>query len=306
MPFWLAITLAAALGQNLRSSVQKHLKGRLSTSSVTFVRFGFGWPFALTYLALIALLTDAEAAAPGAPFVVWAVVGSLAQIGAQALLIALFALRNFAAGSAYARVEPVQAALLAPALLGESVGPLAWLGIAIGAGGVLLVSATDDLRPTSLVRALGTPAALMGLGCATLFGLSAISFRAAALSLGVPETGADAMLLGAMTNSFAIVLQTVLLGAWLTWREPVEWRRIGAAWRPSLLVGAVGATVSLGWFTAFALQQAAVVKAVAQVELLFALLTSALIFRERIRGTEIAGAALIALGVVVVLLGRPA
>ena len=304
MPFWLVLTLLAAFGQNLRSSVQKHLKGRLSTSSVTFVRFGFGWPFALLYLGLALAAGARVEAAPGAVFALWVVLGSLTQIGAQALLIALFSLRNFAAGSAYARVEPVAAALVAPAMLGEWVSAAAWLGIAIGAVGVLFVSASDDLSPGAMLRALRTRAALMGLACATLFGVSANAYRAAALTMGAPEGALDAILRGAATNGTAIVLQSVLLAAWLTWREPEQWRRIAAAWRPSLLVGFVGATVSLGWFAAFSLQQAAIVKAVAQVALILAILTSALVFRERVRSTEIVGCALIGLGVLVLVLLR--
>ena len=301
MPLWLLLTLGAAAGQNLRSSVQKHLKGRLGTGSVTWVRFGFGWPFALLYLTLILALTGLPLPVPPPSFYAFAVTGALAQIGAQALLIALFSLRNFAAGSAYARVEPVFAALIAPALLAETIGPGAAFGIGVSVVGVVLVSLADDVSPRGVLAALGTRAAAMGLGSAVLFGLSAVAFRGAALSMGPVATGGEAMLRGAVTNSFAILLQTVLVGAWLTAREPAEWRRIAGAWRPSLLVGFVGASVSLGWFAAFALQQAAIVKAVAQVELILAVLTSALVFRERVRGTEIVGAALIGAGVIALL-----
>ena len=301
MPLWLALTLFAAFAQNLRSSVQKHLKGRMGTGAVTWVRFGFGWPFALLYLTVIVTATGQAIPQPPPSLVAWAVVGALTQIGAQALLIALFSLRNFAAGSAYARVEPVFAALLAPALLGDAIGAGVAFGIGVSVTGVVLISLGDDLSPLGIARALGTRAAVMGLGSALLFGLSAVSFRGAALSLGPVDGGADAMLRGAMVNSFAIVMQTVLVGAWLSLRTPGEWRNIRAAWRPSLLVGWAGATASLGWFSAFALQQAAVIKAVAQVELVFAILTSWLVFRERVRPVEVAGAALIGAGVVLLL-----
>ena len=301
MPLWLALTLSAAFLQNVRSSVQKHLKGHVGTSGATLVRFLFGWPFALLYLALIAVGLGAEVPAPGAGFMMWVVVGALAQIGAQALLLMTFALRNFAAGSAYARTEPVAAALLAPAMLGESVAPGVWLGIAVSVAGVLLVSMAEDFRPLGLLRQLGSRAALLGLGSAFLFGLSATAYRGAALSLGTPETGLDGMVRGALVNSTAIVLQSVLMSVWVTWREPEQWAAILRAWRPSLLVGFVGATASLGWFAAFALQGAAVVKAVAQVEIVLAIATSAFVFRERVRASEVVGAGLIAAGVVLLL-----
>ena len=51
MELWIPITVAAAFLQNLRSAAQKHLKGVMGTTGATFVRFGFGLPFALLFVA---------------------------------------------------------------------------------------------------------------------------------------------------------------------------------------------------------------------------------------------------------------
>ena len=53
MELWIPITLFAAFCQNLRSAMQKHLKGELGTIGATFVRFGYGFPFALVYIAIL-------------------------------------------------------------------------------------------------------------------------------------------------------------------------------------------------------------------------------------------------------------
>lgn len=53
MELWIPITLAAAFLQNVRSSLQKYLKGRMGTTGATFVRFGFGMPFVLAFLAFL-------------------------------------------------------------------------------------------------------------------------------------------------------------------------------------------------------------------------------------------------------------
>jgi drug/metabolite transporter (DMT)-like permease len=98
-----------------------------------------------------------------------------------------------------------------------------------------------------------------------------------------------------------IVLQTVLMLGWILLRERNELPRIAAAWRPALLVGFVGATASFGWFMAMTLQQAAVVKALAQVEMLFTFASTVFIFKERINRLEIAGCALIVVGVLALL-----
>jgi hypothetical protein len=41
---WIPITMAAAFFQNLRSALQKHLKGQLSTTGATFSRFAYAAP----------------------------------------------------------------------------------------------------------------------------------------------------------------------------------------------------------------------------------------------------------------------
>ena len=61
---------------------------------------------------------------------------------------------------------------------------------------------------------------------------------------------------------------------------------------------------SLGWFTAMTLQNAAVVKALAQVEMLFTFGTSVFFFREKINRYEIAGCLLIVSGIVVLMAWR--
>ena len=87
MEIWVLITIAAAFLQNVRSAMQKHLKGRMGTTGATFVRFGFGVPFALSYMAILAFVLDRPMPVPGAAFFFWAVVGGLSQIAATFLPI---------------------------------------------------------------------------------------------------------------------------------------------------------------------------------------------------------------------------
>ena len=101
METWVVITVAAAFFQNIRSSMQKHLKGVMGTTGATFVRFGYGIPFALLYLGLLVLIFGKPLPTPNAGFFLWATIGGLAQITAQFLLVHLFSFRNFAVGTAY-------------------------------------------------------------------------------------------------------------------------------------------------------------------------------------------------------------
>lgn len=302
MEIWVLITITAAFLQNVRSAMQKHLKGRMGTTGATFVRFGFGMPFALFYMAVLAFVFARPLPVPGAGFFLWAVIGGVSQIAATFLLVHLFSFRNFAVGTAYSRTEPAQAALFALLFLGEkaSVGTL--VAIAISVVGVMIISvARSIVSPRTLLTAVFTRTAAIGLLSGTFFGVSAVSYRSASLALAPTLPAPDYMMQASYTLVFVIVLQTVLMLGWILLREREELPRIAGAWRPALLVGFVGATASFGWFMAMTLQQAAVVKALAQVEMLFTFASTVFIFKERINRLEVAGCALIVIGVLALL-----
>ena len=98
-----------------------------------------------------------------------------------------------------------------------------------------------------------------------------------------------------------IVMQAVAMMAWMLAFDRAELGKVLRAWRPALVVGFVGATASFGWFIAMTLQQASIVKAVAQVEMLFTIATSVLFFREKITRVELMGCGLVVCGVLVLL-----
>jgi drug/metabolite transporter (DMT)-like permease len=299
LELWIPITIAAAFLQNLRSAAQKHLKKVMGTTGATFVRFGFGFPFVLVLVALLATVGGMRVPAPNAAFLGWAVVGALGQIGATFLLIHLFSFRNFAVGTAYSRTEPAQAAVFGLIFLGERVTAGALAAIAISVFGVMLISvAHEEKNWHSLFRSVGSRNALIGLASGTLFGISAVAYRAASLSLGGPNY----IMQAAVTLAWVICFQTLVMFAWMLWKDRAEIGRIARAWKPSLFTGLVGASASFGWFAAMTLQQAAVVKALAQVELLFTFAASVFFFREKISWLETVGCLLIAFGIVVLVL----
>ena len=298
MELWIPITIAAAFLQNLRSAVQKHLKGVMGTTGATFVRFGFGLPFALFFVALLHFGRGDPLPTPNATFLAWAVVGGLGQIAGTALLVHLFSFRNFAVGTAYSRTEPAQAALFGLLFLSETVTTGVLIAIGISVVGVMLISVAHmAINVRTLVTSVFARTALIGLLSGTCFGVSAVAYRAASLSLGGPNF----MMQAATTLAVVILFQTVVMSGWMVLREPGEFGRIRKAWKPSLFVGLVGASASFGWFMAMTLQQAAVVKALAQVEMIFTFASSVWFFRERINAIEVAGCGLIVLGILTLI-----
>ncbi|MEC7488951.1 MAG: DMT family transporter [Pseudomonadota bacterium] len=299
METWVLITVVAAFFQNVRSTLQKYLKGRIGTTGATFVRFGFGLPFAYLFLATLYFGTEYSLPVFHARFATWILLAALSQIAAQALLIHLFSYRNFAVGTAYSRTEPAQAALFGLVFLSETVSGLVLLAIAISVGGVMLISiAGNELRAGNLITSLLSRNVAIGLCSGTFFGISAVSYRGAALSLGGPNF----LMQGAATLCAAITFQTVIMLLYSAVRDPAELPRILRVWKPALAVGFVGATASFGWFTAMTLEKAAVVKAVAQIEMLFAFASTVLIFREPFNRLEVTGCVAIVGGILLLLL----
>jgi len=295
MELWIPITLVAAFLQNIRSAMQKHLKGVMGTTGATFVRFGFGFPFALLFVAGLHWGAGMRLPALNGSFFLWAVLGGIAQITATLLLVYLFSFRNFTVGTAYSRTEPAQAAFFGLIFLGETVTRGSLFAIAISVVGVMLISvARSPMSWTGLVTSVVSRTALIGLGSGTAFGISAVSYRAASLSLGGPNF----MMQAAVTLAFVIVFQTAVMLIWMILRDRREIIRIARAWKPALVVGLAGVTASFGWFMAMTLQQAAYVKVLAQVEIIFTYASSVFIFRETVSRLEIVGTALIVAGVV--------
>lgn len=298
MELWIPITIAAAFLQNLRSAAQKHLKGVMGTTGATFARFGFGLPFAWLFVVLLHFGAGYALPPLSPSFFLWAIVGGVTQIVATFLLIHLFSFRNFAVGTAYSRTEPAQAAVFGLIFLSETVTAGVVAAICISVLGVMLISvAHTAVSARSLIVSTFSRNALIGLASGTAFGISAVAYRAASLALGGPNF----MMQGAFTLAFAIVVQTALMLAWMLWREREEISRIGRAWKPALFTGLMGASASFGWFMAVTLQQAAVVKSLAQIEMIFTFAVSVFYFREKINRLEVAGCTLIVAGILVLL-----
>jgi len=297
---WIPITLWAAFAQTLRNAAQRQLTAELGTLGATLVRFLYGLPFALAWLWIVQRIGGYALPTPARVFALWVFLASISQIVATALLLRVMAERNFALGIAYSKTEIIQVALFAFAFLGDRLGPLTALAIACGTLGVLLLSPVDRARPLrSLIAGWTTRSALFGLASGAGFALAAVGYRGAALALH-----AEFLMAGAYTLAAAQLLQTLLLGGWLAARDSSALGRVLRAWRASVFAGFMGAAASAGWFTAMALEPVAHVRTLGLVELLFALVVSRRVFRERLGRLELAGIALLSLGLVIVTLAR--
>ncbi len=290
MELWVALAVGAAFFQTLRSALQKRLTGTLSAWGATAARFVYAAPLAAALAAALAAGLAAGQGLPGAGPGFWGYVlgGGLAQIAATGLLIHLFAYRNFTVATGFTKTEPVLVAIFGAVLLGDRLSAAAAAAIAVSLAGAALISFPRGAR-LRLDRA-----ALMGIAAGGLFGLSAVAYRGATLEL----TDGDLWLRATVALAAVTAFQATACLLWLRLREPGQARRLLAGWRSGMQVGLAGMLGSLGWFAAFTMENAAHVRAVGQVEVVFMIGASILMFGERPSRREISGVALIALGVV--------
>lgn len=298
MPLWIAASIFAAFMQNLRFALQRHLKvTTLSTGGATWARFAFSVPLVGLALLVYRAISGQALPAIGPGFWPYVVIGAIAQMTATACVVALFARRNFYVGITLKKSEVLLTALVGLVVLGEAVSGPVLIAIGIGFAGVLALS--DPPKETGLPWTARVFNAASGYGLASglLFGVSAVCYRGAILAL----EGGDAPLRAATALFTATLVQTALLGLWLAIRERGQITAVVASWRISSLTGLTSMLGSMGWFIAFALQTAAYVKALGQIELLFTFAFSAFWLREKVSRNEVIGIALIIISLALIL-----
>jgi drug/metabolite transporter (DMT)-like permease len=287
---WVLFTVIAAAAQTVRNATQRELTASLGTAGATHVRFLFGLPFALVFLAIVLAASGVPLPRPSAGYWPWILQGAVAQIAATALMLAAMSDRSFVVVYAYIKTEPVQAALFGLVFLGDVVTLPMAAAILIATTGVVLMA----LKPGTT---FDVRASLLGIAAGGMFALSAVGYRGAILNLGLQSY----LMAATFTLAVGLVIQCALLSVWLWLRDPKVLTAIMRHWRPSLLAGFLGAFASQFWFLAFALATAASVRTLALVEVLFAQTISSLVFKQSTTPREGVGIVLIVIGVIVLL-----
>lgn len=287
---WIFIAVAAAAFQTLRFMLQKKLSmGTLSTGGATFSRFFYSVPF-ITVLALGYAVASGQGWPHFAPlFPAYAVVGGLSQILATWCVVALFQQRNFAVGITFKKTEVLLTALVGLVVLGDVISLAGFAAIFLGLIGVLVLSHQPGDQTSGWLSGVFNLGTGLGVLSGIFFAFSAVGYRGATLSV----LSDDPLLRASISLMLVTIGQTLGMSLWLKLREPGEIGRVIAARKTAIWMGITGMAGSLCWFTAFTLQNAAYVFAVGQVEVIFSLLVTGLVFKEVVTRKELAGIALI-------------
>lgn len=296
---WLPAALTGGFVQAWRTAAQARLRSTLSVNAAALVRYLFGFPFACLIFGSYLIISNTNSPPSVASmFWFWCASAGLAQIVATNLLLRAFAYRNFVVGTAYSKTEALQTALFAWIILGEALPFLAWVGIAIGVGGILMLSLKGEAGAIRrMITDLGSPVAIVGMASGLFFGITAVFIKLASRQVE-SENG----LLTALTILVTVLgLQALMQGGYVFLREREQYRHMWHRRGLCTMTGLLAAVGSACWFTGFVFAPVALVRIVGQVETIFTLLFGHFYLNEAIAANEMAGLLLIGLGIVLAL-----
>ena len=296
---WIVTSVLGAFFQNARSSIQKKLNTEMSLMASTYVRFAFSLPILfvifLTYFGnfnyFIISVQDSN-------FITYVILASVLQISFTLLFLYLLKFTNFLVGTALSKTEVIQIAFFEFIILKDYLNFYALLGIMISTIGVIIFS-TKDLK--NIINSFFSKSTVVGLLCGTLLALSVVFYRGSMEFLVFTNKNFDRALL---TLFAATIIQTSLITLYLLLFEISEFKKIKSNIKLSSLAGFFGFSATISWFYSFSLVQAALVRAVGQIELLFSYISSRFMFKEKIRYIEIFGIIIFIFGLILVIFNK--
>ena len=296
---WIVTSVLGAFFQNARSSIQKKLNTEMSLMASTYVRFAFSLPILFViFLTYFGNFNYFIISVQNSNFITYVILASVLQISFTLLFLYLLKFTNFLVGTALSKTEVIQIAFFEFIILKDYLNFYALLGIMISTIGVIIFS-TKDLK--NIINSFFSKSTVVGLLCGTLLALSVVFYRGSMEFLEFSNKNFDRALL---TLFAATIIQTSLITFYLLLFEISEFKKIKSNIKLSSLAGFFGFSATISWFYSFSLVQAALVRAVGQIELLFSYISSRFMFKEKIRYIEIFGIIIFIFGLILVIFNK--
>jgi drug/metabolite transporter (DMT)-like permease len=192
-------------------------------------------------------------------------------------------------------------ALFATFIAHESLKLGAWIGILVCLSGVAILSVRGNFANVRSVLAYLThKGALYGIASGVIFALAAGGIREASKLL--PD--GDFIVRGITVLACMNTIQVILMALYLSRRDRPQLAKVWVNWRSSIWVGIFSVLGSACWALAMTLENAALVRAVGQIELVFTFIASHVVLKERPSAGEWIGSVLVVGGVVLILIFR--
>mgnify|MGYP007073195452 FL=1 len=302
---WVLLALAAGTVQAARNALARSLSGKVSPALNSWARFTFNLPFSgALWLALLALRPPLDVSAF---FFAASAATALAQLLGNVALVAAFGRASFAESIVLHKLEIVFAAVIGFTLFDERPSPFGWAGVLTSATGVLLMNLGRDVGPRRWRRMFHLDTgAMLALGCGLLLVLASFFLKEAATELAVlnPHLGERRFEAAVHTLFHTTWIEVVVLTVAIRFGRPGEFAHVPTHWRRMAWIGLTGFLGSLCWFWAYSIALVAYVKAVGQIEAVFAIALAIRVWGERdVFRRQAPGIALVLGGILLVLAG---
>jgi drug/metabolite transporter (DMT)-like permease len=263
------------------------------------VRFAFCLPFAaILYFAYFQNFEIVLFTIQQDNFLFYIILAAISQIFFTFVLLYSFQFSNFMIGTTLSKTEVVQIAVLEIIILHDKFNYWTIVGIVVSTIGVFIFSTKDR---NAIFKNLLSKSTLVGLACGFLLALSVVAFRAAALSLVDLKSNFE---MAISTLFFGVSIQTFILTIYISLFEKEQFKKMYQNKKQCIATGLCGFITTLSWFYVFTLMQAAIVRAVGQIELLFSYIASRYYFKEKIKLIEIIGITVFVIGILVILITK--
>jgi len=217
---------------------------------------------------------------------------AIAQIMATYFMLRAFQSGSFALGTLLSKTEAVLVALIGLPLLHYTLTFGAWLGVAFGVLGAVVMSMKwQNIRQVHKDQSL-----LLGLGSGFCFAIASVTSSIASHSLsGSLITSAG------VTLWYVLALQSIILCSIQIYKRKDILAPFRHEFVLSCKVGILSSLGSIGWFTGFALVNPALVKTLGQIEIIGTLYYSKVRFAEKMTKQQWVGGVMIVISVILVV-----
>ena len=150
---WILVSLAAGSLQTARNGLARSLSRQLPAVLLSWARFAFNLPFAVTLLAVLALVSELPALSSA--FLFFCLIAGVAQLVANVALVTSFRMATFAQAIVIHKSEVALTAVVGAVVFAEVPSALGWLGVAATMIGVAMIALTGRPGTAGLERSVG-------------------------------------------------------------------------------------------------------------------------------------------------------
>jgi uncharacterized membrane protein len=293
---WIFYTILGALLQSFRNLQQKVLNKNADVLTTSWARFILPFPIAI----LVVLNSSAYI---NNQFVFHCFILGLFQILGNICMVQTLKSRNFSIGIAFFKTEVLQTLIIGLIFFNQFISIAGFFLILLTGIGVLLMS-NFNFKGSIKNFDFSNKAVIYGLASGFFFSITAFHLKFAAQNLNA--LGYSKFNAAMLVLLWSIFLQNILFAIIKTYQKNLFnsfYLLINKENRQAFFKIAILSFVgSIFWFLAFAIGNVIYVKAVGQIEMVFALLISHFYLKEKHSKREFAGIFLTIFGIVSLIL----